>query len=107
MISAGKLFSLLNSRGLKRSVLLIIVPLVAICIGLYLYAAGGRYVSTDNAYVKANVIIISPEISGRVTSVMVTDNQAVEAKDILLQLDLTDPHLIFSQLHRNRYHKIA
>ena len=87
MFPVGRLFSFLNSRGLKRSVLLIIVPLVAISIGLYLYAAGGRYVSTDNAYVKANVIIISPEISGRVTSVMVTDNQAVEAEDVLLQLD--------------------
>ena len=87
MVSVGKLFSLLNSRGLKRSVLLIVVPLVAICIGLYLYAAGGRYVNTDNAYVKANVIIISPEVSGRVTSVMVADNEAVEAGDILLQLD--------------------
>ena len=87
MISAGKLFSLLNSRGLKRSVLLIIVPLVAICVGLYLYASGGRYVSTDNAYVKANVIIISPEISGRVTSVMVADNEVIEVGDVLLQLD--------------------
>ena len=40
---------------------LIVIPLLAVCVGLYLYAAGGRYVSTDNAYVKANVIIISPE----------------------------------------------
>ena len=86
-MSERKLFSILGSRTLKRTVFLIVIPLLAICVGLYLYAAGGRYVSTDNAYVKANVIIISPEVSGRVTSVLVVDNQAVEANDILLQLD--------------------
>ena len=86
-MSTHKLFSILSSRTLKRTVFLIVIPLLAICVGLYLYASGGRYVSTDNAYVKANVIIISPEISGRVTSVLVVDNQAVEANDILLQLD--------------------
>ncbi|MDP7617454.1 MAG: HlyD family secretion protein [Arenicellales bacterium] len=86
-MSTHKLFSMLSSRTMKRTVFLIVIPLLAICVGLYLYAAGGRYVSTDNAYVKANVIIISPEISGRVTSVLVVDNQAVEANDILLQLD--------------------
>ena len=87
MIPKHRIFSVLSSRTLKRSVFLIVIPLLAVCVGLYLYAAGGRYVSTDNAYVKANVIIISPEISGRVTSVLVVDNQAVEANDILLQLD--------------------
>ena len=86
-MSTQKLFSMLSSRTLKRSVFLFVVPLLAVCVGLYLYAAGGRYVSTDNAYVKANVIIISPEVSGRVTSVIVSDNQPVEANDVLLQLD--------------------
>ena len=86
-MSERKLFSILGSRTLKRTMFLIVIPLLAICVGLYLYAAGGRYVSTDNAYVKANVIIISPEVSGRVTSVLVVDNQAVEANDVLLQID--------------------
>jgi len=86
-MSKHKLFSMLSSRTLKRTVFLIVIPLLAVCVGLYLYAAGGRYVSTDNAYVKANVIIITPEVSGRVTSVLVADNQAVEADDVLLQLD--------------------
>ena len=86
-MSERKLFSILGSRTLKRTVFLIVIPLLAICVGLYLYAAGGRYVTTDNAYVKANVIIISTEVSGRVTSVLVVDNQAVEANDVLLQLD--------------------
>ena len=86
-MSKRRLFSWLSRRTLTRMVFLFVIPLLAICVGLYLYAAGGRYVSTDNAYVKANVIIITPEVSGRVTSVLVADNQAVEADDVLLQLD--------------------
>ena len=82
-----KLFSMSSGRKLKRTFFLIVIPLAAICVALYLYAAGGRYVSTNNAYVKANIIIISTEVSGRVTSMLVADNQAVEANDILLQLD--------------------
>ena len=87
MTSEHKIFSWLSGRTLKRTVFLVVIPLLAICVGLYLYAAGGRYVSTNNAYVKANVIIISPEVSGRVTSVLVANNQPVAADDVLLQLD--------------------
>ena len=86
-MSDHKIFSWLSGRTLKRTVFLVVIPLLAICVGLYLYAAGGRYVSTNNAYVKANVIIISPEVSGRVTSVLVANNQPVAADDVLLQLD--------------------
>ena len=96
-MSERKLFSILGSRTLKRTVFLIVIPLLAICVGLYLYAAGGRYVSTDNAYVKANVIIISPEVSGRVTSVLVVDNQAVDANDVLLQLDSSPLEITLSR----------
>ena len=92
-----RIFSVLGSRALKRSVFLIVIPLLAVCVCLYLYAAGGRYVSTDNAYVKANVIIISPEVSGRVTSVLVSDNQPVEADDVLLQLDSSPLEIILSR----------
>jgi len=76
-----------SRRILLRSVLLVMIPLVVLCVGLYLYAAGGRYVTTENAYVKANVIIISPEISGRVTMVGIEDNQPVALDQVLLKLD--------------------
>ena len=96
-MSEHKNFSWLSGRTLKRTVFLIVIPLLAICVGPYLYAAGGRYVSTDNAYVKANVIIISPEVSGRVTSVLVADNQPVAADDVLLQLDSSPLEIALSR----------
>ena len=61
--------------------------------GLYWYALGGRYVVTDNAYIKANMIAVSASIDGRVTEVMVEDNQPVEQGEVLFKLD-PRPHEI-------------
>ncbi|MGE0875113.1 MAG: HlyD family secretion protein [Burkholderiales bacterium] len=76
-----------TGRRLLRFVLLIIVPLVAIGIGLVIYARGGRYAETDNAYVKAKVIAISAEVAGRVLEVAVRDNQPVQAGAPLFRVD--------------------
>ena len=65
----------------------LIGPVVAAGIGGYLYLAGGRYVSTDNAYVKADKIAISADISGRVAEVAVAMDQAVERGQVLFRLD--------------------
>jgi multidrug resistance efflux pump len=42
---------------------------------------------TDNAYVRGYVTVISPQLSGYVTEVPVSDYQAVKAGDLLVQLD--------------------
>jgi len=76
-----------TGRRLLRFVLLIVVPLVAIGIGLVIYARGGRYAETDNAYVKAKVIAISAEVAGRVIEVAVRDNQPVQAGAPLFRVD--------------------
>ncbi|MEZ5652464.1 MAG: HlyD family secretion protein [Burkholderiaceae bacterium] len=74
-------------RVLGRLLLLIAVPLAAIAIGLYFYSTGGRYVSTENAYVRADIIAISADIGGRVTAVAVADNQRVVRGSELFRLD--------------------
>ena len=74
-------------RFLVRFILLLMVPLVAIAAGVLWYAMGGRIVSTDNAYVRADVVAISPEIDGRVVRVHVDDNQFVEAGQLLFEID--------------------
>ena len=48
---------------------------------------GARYVSTDNAYVKADIAAVSAEISGRVVAVTVADNDHVTAGQLLFQID--------------------
>lgn len=70
-----------------RLLLLVVVPLAAIAAGLVLYSLGGRYVSTENAYVRADIIAISADVDGRVVSVSVTDNQRVERGSELFRID--------------------
>ena len=62
-------------------------PIVAIIAGLYLYLGGGRYVSTDNAYVKSDKIAVSADISGRVARVFVQANQTVTPGQLLFRID--------------------
>jgi len=76
-----------TGRRLVRFILLFAVPLVAIAIGLVIYARGGRHAETDNAYVKAHVIAISAEVAGRVLEVGVRDNQAVGEGALLFRVD--------------------
>ena len=74
-------------RTVLRLILLVAIPAVAILAGGYWYQATGRYVTTENAYVKAHVIAVSPNIDGRVTDVFVKENQRVTAGDVLFRLD--------------------
>ena len=70
-----------------RLVLLVAVPLVAIAGGVFWWLSGGRYVSTDNAYVKAHIVQIAPEISGQVRRVLVRDHQSVAAGETLMTIE--------------------
>ena len=72
-----------------RRILMFGVPFVIILVAGSIYLLTGRYVSTDNAYVKANMVSVSPEVSGRITQVMVQENQHVEAGTPLLQMEKT------------------
>ena len=77
-----------NSRKfLLRSILLIVVPAIAISIGGYFYLIGGRYVTTENAYVKSDIIAVAAEISGRVVAVNVAEHQRVTRGDLLFEID--------------------
>ena len=46
--------------GGTRFVLLVVVPLVALALGFAWWLSGGRYVTTDNAYVGADKVLITP-----------------------------------------------
>jgi len=74
-------------RSLLRPLLLVGVPLLAIAVGAVVWLGGGRYISTENAYVKADIVQIAPEVAGRVLEVKVRDHARVAAGDVLLTLD--------------------
>ncbi len=71
----------------KRRMLLVIGPLVVAVIGAVVYFSGGRYIGTDNAYIGAQKVLITPDISGKVVHVAVREGQHVKAGDELLSLD--------------------
>ncbi len=75
-------------RGkILRNSLMLIVPLALVTAGLYAWLIGGRYETTDNAYAKQTKVSISTDVSGRIQTVRVTENQHVSAGDVLFTLD--------------------
>ena len=80
-------------RMVLRTFLLIVIPLVALWVVSSWYVQSGRYVTTDNAYIKTPVIAVSPSIDGRVVDVAVRENQTVKKGDLLFRLD-PKPHQI-------------
>jgi membrane fusion protein (multidrug efflux system) len=74
-------------RRYRRVVLLGMIPALAVIIGLTIYLMGGRYISTDNAYVGAQKVLITPDVAGKVISVFVKEGQHVNPGDKLLEID--------------------
>ena len=74
-------------RRVTRITLMIVLPLVVAVVALGIYAGGGRYVVTENAYVKAHIIVVSADVSGRVVGVSVGDNQLVSPGQRLFAID--------------------
>ena len=74
-------------RRKRNLVLWIAGPAVVLAIAAYFYVTGGRYVSTDNAYIHADQVNIAPQVGGRVVEVLVRENQAVKKGDVLFRID--------------------
>ena len=74
--------------GWGRRALLLAGPAVLAIGSVGWYLAGGRYVETDNAYLRADFVVVSPRIDGVVASVNVQSDQSVRAGDVLFALDL-------------------
>jgi membrane fusion protein (multidrug efflux system) len=74
-------------RRHRRTLLLVVVPLIALVGGVAFYLSGGRYVTTDDAYVGAQKVLITPDISGKVDRIVVREGQHVKAGDVLFEID--------------------
>ena len=87
-------------RG-KRKPLLFLLLLLCLLAG----AAGGGYYwlvarffeHTDDAYVSANVVEITPQVTGTVVAVTVRDTDRVDAGQLLVQLDPADTEIALQQ----------
>jgi membrane fusion protein, multidrug efflux system len=71
----------------RRLILLVVLPLLAAGIGLTVYLMGGRYISTDNAYVGAQKVLITPDVDGKINHIDVVEGQHVDPGDLLFEID--------------------
>ena len=76
----------LRRRDRVRWVLFALLPLALIA-GGYFYVTGDQVMSTDDAYVQADRVGISTDVSGIVQEVAVKDNEHVQAGQVLYRLD--------------------
>jgi membrane fusion protein, multidrug efflux system len=71
----------------RRTLLLVVLPAIVLVGGVAFYLSGGRYVGTDDAYVGAQKVLITPDISGKVDKVVVREGQHVKEGDVLFEID--------------------
>ena len=74
-------------RRYRRFLLLVVLPIVAVIGGVTFYLNGGRYVGTDDTYVGAQKVLITPDISGRIDKVVVKEGELVHKGDVLFEID--------------------
>jgi membrane fusion protein (multidrug efflux system) len=74
-----------------------VLPAIAAAAGLAFYLSGGRYVTTDNAYVGAQKVLITPSVSGTIKRTMVREGQHVNAGDELFEIDPESYRLALQQ----------
>ena len=73
--------------GRLRKLALVGVPVLVIAGALAFWLQGGRHISTENAFVKADITQIASEIPGRIIEVRIRDHAAVAAGELLVRLD--------------------
>ena len=76
-----------RKRSLLRPMLLGFGPVVVLAAAALAYVHGGRFVSTNNAYVHATIVPITAQVSGPIITVDVQDNARVEAGQPLFEID--------------------
>ena len=74
-------------RSRRRYVIMAIVPVILLAVGAFWWLTGGRYASTDNAYVRQDKVTVTADVSGRIVDVAVAENQRVKAGDLLFRID--------------------
>src|SRR5260370_42471982 len=76
--------------GRKRTLRLLLMVggiLIVLAAALTFWLRGGRFVSTDDAYVRAAKLMVSTHVSGIVTDADVRQGQALNAGDLLFRID--------------------
>ena len=76
-----------NSK--KKKALKVAGPIIGLSLAYFLYDHF-FFISTDNAQIQANTVILASRVSGFVTKVNVTEGQSVKTGDILVEINSND-----------------
>ncbi|KUJ00662.1 HlyD family secretion protein [Vibrio sp. MEBiC08052] len=90
-----------GQRKKSLATLLVVILIAAIGVGFYYthYVIGHQ--DTEDAYVKGNLVQITPEISGTVTQIAAEDGDYVKQGQVLVHLDDADAKLAFENATAN------
>ena len=80
-----------------KQIALVGVPVLVLVGALFFWLQGGRHITTENAFVKADIAQIASEVQGRIVELRVHDHSAVAAGDVLLRLDPTPYQLALAK----------
>ena len=86
-VSVEKPAATRRNGGLRRFVLIVVIPAIAVAGALYWWLSTGRYVSTDNAFVGADKTMVTPYVTGPIIAIHVKEGQAVKIGDPLFDID--------------------
>ena len=78
---------------LQRFVVLILGPVLIGAISIMVYLNGGRYITTENAYLKSEIITVSAEMIGKVSEILIRENARVNRGDLVVSLH-EEPSLV-------------
>ena len=82
-----------NTNNTKRFILLVLLPSLIILFTLGYFYSLGRYINTENAYIKAPIVSIQSEISGRIDQVYVKNNQKISKGEKLFKINVAKLNL--------------
>jgi membrane fusion protein (multidrug efflux system) len=79
-------------RRPRRRILVLLALLLVVggTFGVLAVLRARTRVTTDDAFIEADVVDVSPKVSNYVTRLLVVDNEKVKAGDLLLELDARD-----------------
>jgi membrane fusion protein (multidrug efflux system) len=81
--------SLWEDKARLRRVLMLFGTGAVVIVAALVYLTGGRYVGTDDSYVRAQKLMVTTDVSGLVQTVNVKQGQHVKKGDVLFTID---PH---------------
>ena len=93
VLSEGR--KIARKRWLTR--LAVVLVVAGLAWGIWYLLAARNFVTTDNAYVNAQIAPITPLVGGSASELLVRDTQQVKAGDVLIRLDQADAQIALAQ----------